>query len=320
VRWLLLPLNLLYGAGLFFRELYFFFSKAEKLPGFVISVGNIEAGGTGKTPVVIGIAAHFLQKNKTVGVLSRGYRSNLGRDEFAILRQGEILEGKKNLANADEGMMVSRTLPDCYVLLGRNRIRNAHLLTQKMKVHPDIWILDDGFQHRVIHRDLNVVLAHKLGVAPYNWIFPAGYLREPMGALKRADLILYRKDALGISKPQFKLLFHNGPILNTDGKSIPFEELKNIGVMTAIAHPDGFRRAVEDRGLNVVSFSYKSDHSPFLPEEVDPIFQKVDQIAITEKDFWRQPEFWKSYDSKVIRVTQHVDLPNDFLSFFENRK
>jgi tetraacyldisaccharide-1-P 4'-kinase len=116
---------------------------------------------------------------------------------------------------------------------------------------------------------------------------------------------------------QFKLEFHSGPFLSTDGSIVLWESLKNIGLVTAIAHPESFRQTAENLGLNVVSLSSKPDHHPFLAAEIDPIFEKVDQIAITEKDFWRQPDFWNGYKSKVIRVTQHADLPPKFLEIVE---
>lgn len=317
MKWILLPFHFIYLMILVLRDLYFKFSAPKKLPGFVISVGNIEAGGTGKTPLVMGLSSYFVQKKKCVAILSRGYKSNLRRGEFAILKQGQVIGGRKDLRNADEGMMLSQALPECYVVLGARRFQNSTKLVHDLLITPDIWILDDGFQHRSIHRNCNIALTHKLGRAPYDWTFPVGLLRESSKALKRADIILYRDQPLVDFDTQFKLEFHCGPFLKTDGSNVLLESLKNIALVTAIAHPESFRHTAENIGLNVVSLSSKPDHHPFLAAEIDPIFEKVDQIAITEKDFWRQPDFWNNYKSKVIRVTQHADLPSKFLEFVD---
>ena len=317
MRWILLPLYFIYNLVLAMRDLYFRFSTPQKLPGFVISIGNIEAGGTGKTPLVMAISSYFLQKKNCVAILSRGYKSNLRRGEFAILKQGQVILGKKDLKNADEGMMLSQALPECYVILGAKRFQNSTKLVSELQITPDIWILDDGFQHRSILRNCNIALTHKLGLKPYDWTFPIGLLREPTKALKRADIILYREQPVAGFETQFKLEFHRGPFLDTDGSVVLFESLKNVALVTAIAHPESFRLTAESIGLNVVSLSFKPDHHPFLAAEIDPIFEKVDQIAITEKDFWRQPEFWNNYRSKVIRVTHHADLPSKFLEIIE---
>jgi tetraacyldisaccharide-1-P 4'-kinase len=105
--------------------------------------------------------------------------------------------------------------------------------------------------------------------------------------------------------------------LRTDGSIESIETLRNVALVTAVAHPEAFRQTAESRGLNVVSLSSKPDHHPFLASEIDPIFENVDQIAITEKDFWRQSDFWCRYKSKVIRVTQHADLPQEFVDLVE---
>jgi len=316
---LLFPLTYLYRFIFFLREYYLSLLGAHKLPGYVISVGNIEAGGTGKSPVVLSLAARFLQSGKTVAVLTRGYRSNLGKSEFAIVLANQVIAGKSSLLGADEARMISATLPGVYVVLGANRVRSSgELLKIRSKV--DVWILDDGFQHRKLHRNKDLVIINKLGQAPYDMVFPAGLLRELPKALKRADMILYRNEPFELDRypTQFPLSFHFGPFLDVKGATFDQQKFGHVAVATAIAHPKQFFTDLESIGINVVKLSYKRDHLNFDSDEIQKIGQEVDQIIVTEKDFWRHPQNWQASKTTVVRATQHTELPDEIWEIIGN--
>lgn len=313
MRWLLLPLSFVYWIYLHLREVYLYFNPGKFLPGIVVSIGNIEVGGTGKTPVVQALCAELSQKGKRVIVLTRGYKSNLKSQEMAILFGGRVIYGKKDLANADEPMMLSSSLPNCWIVVGAKRYENAVMASSYLNFQPDFWILDDGFQHRRIFRHFDVVLVNRLKTRLYDYIFPVGLLREPESTLKRADLILYTRQPIGSWKNQFILSFHTGSILKVDGMKAGLQDLRRVGIVTALAHPEQFKMTVEGLGIIPLSFSYRRDHEAFTAPEVEKILNNVDQILITEKDFWRQPEFWKTWEDRVFRVTQHANIPQELV-------
>jgi tetraacyldisaccharide 4'-kinase len=313
VRWLLIPLSAVYKVFLLLREIYFYVNPGKELPGFVISIGNIEIGGTGKTPVVEALAARLSQGGKKVVILTRGYKSNLKSNEMSILSGGKVIFGKKDLVHADEPMMLSNSLSACWIVVGAKRYENAIRAMSFLNFKPDFWLLDDGFQHRKICRNFDVVLVNRLGTRFYDFIFPVGFLREPVKALKRAHAILYSRSPLHGWKNQFALSFHTGPVLSVDGLKVDFKAFGKVGIVTALAHPEQFKATVESLGMIPSSFSYKRDHVAFMASEIEPILTKVDQIVITEKDFWRQPELWKLWKDRVYRVTQHANLPEEFV-------
>src|SRR6202022_3139922 len=141
--------------------------KPKRLKATVISVGNLTVGGTGKTPMVLWLAEKFLTEGKRVAILSRGYRGSRGTsDEVELLKRrlgGRVLFG-----------------------VGPNRFRSGVRLKAE---HPiDVFILDDGFQHLQLGRDLDIVMFDGSRKLKKQWLLPAGLLREPVSACERADI------------------------------------------------------------------------------------------------------------------------------------
>jgi len=165
----LLALSYIYGLAVLLHN---FFSKVKLLKSYksrtaVISVGNITLGGTGKTPFAIMLAENFAQKNKKTAVLIRGY----GNDEWKMLKEKLGRCGVK-------------------VLVGKDRVRSAR---EAENSGISVVILDDGFQHRRLKRDIDIVLLDSTNPFGNGRLFPRGILREPMTALKKADIIVLTK-------------------------------------------------------------------------------------------------------------------------------
>ena len=165
------PLSLVYGKYVRYRaSLYGKGRLAQKrLDSAVISVGNLTVGGTGKTPMVLWLAEKFLTEGKRVAILSRGYRGSRGTsDEVELLKRrlgGRVLFG-----------------------VGPNRFRSGVRLKAE---HPiDVFILDDGFQHLQLGRDLDIVMFDGSRKLKKQWLLPAGLLREPVSACERADILV----------------------------------------------------------------------------------------------------------------------------------
>ena len=177
IKYLLFPLAIIYRLIVFWRNvLYnynFFISR--KLPAKIISVGNITTGGTGKTPAVIFLTKHFLQKQQKVAILSRGYgRKTAGTQEVT---NGKAIHGDW-LNFGDEPCLMAKKLPGVPIVVDENRYRGGLYITEKFR--PDIIILDDAFQHRALERDVDIVLVNGQDQKSTHKMFPYGLLREPI--------------------------------------------------------------------------------------------------------------------------------------------
>jgi tetraacyldisaccharide 4'-kinase len=143
--------------------------KTKRLNGMVISVGNLTTGGTGKTPMVLWLAQRFLAEGKSVAILSRGYKGSRGTsDEIELLRR-----------RLGDGVRFG---------VGPDRFASGAKLEGEQKV--DVFLLDDGFQHRQLARDLDILMLDGSRKLKNEWLLPAGTLREPISASRRADLLV----------------------------------------------------------------------------------------------------------------------------------
>ncbi len=188
-RFLLIPFSWLYAAGVSVRNRLYAIGvfKARSLPCRVISVGNIVVGGTGKTPAVITIAKHLQKEGKRVAILLRGYKRH-AREKMTI-----VSDGKKVCASpaegGDEAHMMARHLSDIPIIADKCRYLAGQIAFERFNV--DVLLLDDGFQHRQLARDIDILTVpatHPFGNP--KGLLPVGTLREPPSALQRADLIL----------------------------------------------------------------------------------------------------------------------------------
>ncbi len=255
---------LAYGTGIF---------RVKQLNRPVISVGNLTVGGTGKTPMVALVARLLMSRGKRVAVISRGYGGSLEGGMHIVS------DGKRVLLSAaeagDEPVHLATTVPGLMAVIGTDRYA-AGLLAQE-RLNPDIFILDDGFQHLRLHRDLNILLMDCRAPLGNGLVLPAGLLREPPAALKRADLVVYTRctDA--------KIPTIHGTIpscraghvlagveLLPSGERQPFTILHGRrGVAFAgIADPDAFFVSLREEGVDLAATVSFGDHCPYGEEEV----------------------------------------------------
>lgn len=167
------PLSLLYGPATRLRAWLYAhrWLKQKRLNGTVISIGNLTVGGTGKTPMVIWLAEKFLAEGKRVAILSRGYRGRGG--------------------SSDEVEVMRNRLPERVLFgVGKDRYRQGRRLEPQ---GVDIFLLDDGFQHLQLARDIDIVLIDATRPLPQQALLPAGTLREPVSAVNRANLVLFTR-------------------------------------------------------------------------------------------------------------------------------
>lgn len=193
----LAPLSLMYGAAVNIRSALYrngiFKRQTVGVP--VISVGNITTGGTGKTPLVEWIARRLAERGDRVCVLTRGYRRANPAERVVVS------DGKRIVADieqsGDEAMMLARFLiGKAAVVCDANRVAGARWAIENL--NPDVLILDDGFQHLRIARDLDVVTVDATNPRGNGRLLPAGILREPIGSLRRADCIIVTRSSEAI--------------------------------------------------------------------------------------------------------------------------
>lgn len=161
--------------------------RPQKVGAYVISVGNMTTGGVGKTPVVSEIAKYHISKNKKVAIVSRGYGGKLNNKNINIISDGKNIFFDASDAG-DEPLWLAQNTPGCMVFTCKNRYRASKYAAEKYGA--EIIILDDGFQHRKLHRDLDIVLMDSVKGFGNENLLPAGPLREGAEALDRIDKLV----------------------------------------------------------------------------------------------------------------------------------
>jgi tetraacyldisaccharide 4'-kinase len=290
----LAPLGVLYGAtsraraALYARGVF----ARERLRGPVISVGNLSVGGRGKTPVVARLAEILGEEGFPVSILSRGYRGSFSG--LALL----VSDGNSVLAEAalagDEPVMLARSLPGVVVAVGRKRVGAGRLVEEKFG--PRVHLLDDGFQHLELARDLDVLCLAPgdLGDFP----MPAGRLREFPAAVRRADVVLV-SDA-GPERPEVARLegiVGPGRVFATSRRALgfftpagaPVTAPRRALLLAGIAAPERFVHDVAARGVDVADVTAFADHHVFTSRELAAAAEGArrggaDAVVTTQKD------------------------------------
>jgi tetraacyldisaccharide 4'-kinase len=296
---ILSPLSFVYGAGVRLRlSLYRTgIFKTHTLPCTVISVGNITAGGAGKTPMTIHIAGLLKKMGRNVVVLSRGYkRSSKG---VKIVSDGaKLLLGP--IEAGDEPYLMARRLKGVPVVVGEDRVRAGEYAIRKFT--PECILLDDGFQHIRLFRDLNILLVDSKTAFGNERLLPAGLLREPMGGVGRADLIMIKgvkgHKLEGRYEERLKsfkldtLGFHyrvTGASALRKKKRLAPDELRGLKVfaLAGVANPGGFLETLKELGVSVTGKLLYRDHHAYSKTDFNAIkaaAARAELIVTTEKD------------------------------------
>ncbi|HLF19461.1 MAG TPA: tetraacyldisaccharide 4'-kinase [Bacteroidota bacterium] len=300
-RALLLPLSMLYGVVVTLRNWLFDIGvlPVRKVSVPVISVGNISAGGVGKTPLVEFLALRLKKKNK-VAVISRGY----GRKSKGYL---VVSNGKQRCAEAwkagDEASQLAEKMDGVVILVDEKRARAAEHAVKDFQA--GVILLDDGFQHRYLHRDLNIVVLSFDSIIKGDSLLPAGNMRESMTSLKRADVI-------GISRCESKEQFEKARALllgvvdrpmfgfRTQVKDIKTAYMnkklqgkwKKAIAFSGIGTPSAFEETLKSKRIPVVRHMAFPDHHWYSRSDLEVIRHsfidvEADAIVTTEKDVAR---------------------------------
>ena len=285
--------------------------KPVRLPCGVVSVGNLTVGGTGKTACVELVASKLLARGRRVAILSRGYGGSAAPYWLRWQDGGLRVDGAadaKSRQLADEPQLLARRLPGTPVVVGARRDRSGHLACETLGA--DVAILDDGFQHRRLARDCDIVLVHA-GMPFSGWaLLPRGPMREPLTALRRAHVIIATKadEALSTVGALLERLrtFNPGADLLTasheptalidgaTGEPQPLARLAGarVGLLSSIGDPSGFEATVSRLQASVAWHRTFPDHHPYREEDWTRIAEwargsRPNAIVTTEKDWTR---------------------------------
>lgn len=319
--------------------------KPERLPCCVISIGNITVGGTGKTPTAQKMAGIIKDLGYRVVILNRGYRSHWGKD-IGVVSDGEKIYMTAYEAG-DEAYLMAKTLPGIPVIIGKNRAITGKYAVEKMQA--EVIIMDDGYQHWQLERDLDIVLVDTLNMFGNGCVLPRGTLREPLENLDRGDLFLFTKtdQSSALSRVQLRKTIakynSRAPIIESIHHPKNFVEIadwykgiaqsykdlselqgKDVMVFSAIGNPSSFEQTLSSIGLNILEAVRYPDHHDYGMLEmqyIGDLAKKKNAVAMitTAKDAVKIPTEYIYSDRKIplyilnmeIQVTDGMDKLRD---------
>jgi tetraacyldisaccharide 4'-kinase len=318
LRLLLWPLSLAYGAVVRIKAIFYErgWLKTKRLKGAVISVGNLTTGGTGKTPMVIWLAEKFLAEGKRVAILSRGYRgANGSSDEIELMK--------------------SRLQNRVAIGVGKDRFAAGSRLEERQPV--DIFLLDDGFQHRQLARDLNVLMLDGSKKLKEQWLIPAGVLREPIAACRRADIIVVtrrteRPDVAAGDSHKFSIFYAQTRLLGfrLHGAATELQYVNEIGngpflAFCGIGNPDAFFADLTRWHVEVVCTKVFRDHHPYTKADLRALQKSANAVGAsgfvtTEKDAQNLPGDTQGFLPIYVATIEIVlNSESEFLAAMERK-
>jgi len=290
LRFLLSAASLPYSAAIRVRNFLYDKKvlKSRHAQAVVISIGNITAGGTGKTPLVIWLYNFLRGKNINPAILTRGYKT-----------------GTRNI-QTDEPALLAANCPDAKIIVNPDRLMGAK--TAVNTFGSKLLILDDGFQHRRLGRDLDIITIDATEPFGYGKILPAGLLREPLSCLKRADAVVITHceniadEKIEKIENTIRKIKHDITIARSihqptsihykDGSKQPAEKLQNkkVYAFCGIANPESFVRLIESLGAKLTGTRFFNDHHLYSSSDLDQIYKTAEslnsEIILTTEKNW----------------------------------
>lgn len=339
---ILAPFVLFYGFTISVRNLFFDKSvfKSKKVNAKVISVGNINVGGSGKTPLVIYVTNLLKNSGYKVGVLSRGYgRKSI---DYKLVSKGDAI-----LTSVEEcGDEIYHTALECKVAaaVSENRVKGAKRLIDETGINTIV--LDDAFQHRWIRRDIDLVIIDQNFVNNKSFfthnLLPSGDLREGFDSLKRADAIIVNRKFLDKEeiKSEMKKYFKGKQIFTSYYKAISFvDAMRKIEynlddfkgqeslVVSGIANPQSFLNVLGNVHVNTQNKLIFRDHKNYTLREVQQIRKRFyttnsHSVVTTEKDAVKLSRFNREFDDVDIfylKINLCMDDEESFKQYLINK-
>ena len=328
-------LSFIYGSLVAIRN---FFYETKILPTKslnckVISIGNITVGGSGKTPTVEYLSNLLQSKGHKVGIISRGYK----RESKSTL---VVTDGKKKPESwkyvGDEPFLLAHKLENIPIVVGASRYKAGSMMIKKFQ--PDVILIDDGFQHLSLHRDLDIVLVNSKDKESDHKLIPKGKLREPISNLDRADLIIITKS--NIHQPsnylKNKIENFNRPIIYNE---IQIEDLlqyknneinklekianKKVYLFSALGDNESFKKIMGYTDAKIVGHSKYPDHYQYTLDDLNDIEQKATKcnaefLITTEKDLVKIHPQNRKIDIYTVRMKMIFKPDKLFNEYIDN--
>jgi len=313
----LAPLGALMGGAAALRAALYrrgVFAQA-RLQGPVISVGNLRVGGSGKTPIVAGLARMLMEAGQRVAILSRGY-GGASRAPHLLVSDGVSVLADAATAG-DEPVMLARQLPGVVVAVGPRRDLVGRWVEGRLG--PRVFLLDDGFQHLCLGRDLDIVCVSPSDLADRP--LPAGWLREGRAALDRADVVLLARDGVSddvIGEARAKVGVDRAFLVRrrargffgADGEAQAAPA--RAFLLSGIARPERFAADVAAAGAAVAGHAAFPDHHSFTAADVESTWARARAsgalaIVTTEKDLVRMPPRPDAPPLLVLRIDVEIE-------------
>jgi len=316
LAWILWPLSLFYGGYVILRALAYRkgILRQSRLDATVISVGNLTTGGTGKTPMVLWIAQRLLDEGKSTGILTRGYR-------------GQALSG---VATSDEVELLKKRLGEGVRLgVGANRFARGRELVQ---AGVEWFVLDDGFQHLRLARDVDIVLIDATNPFGGGRLLPSGRLREPRSALARANIVVITRSnhapaiEAAVRRDSGAPIFYARTQLDSvrvlrgpyPGEEDPNARTRRFFAFCGLANPSAFLTDVQDWGFHVAGHRFFPDHHSYMQHDIDAVGEQAhaagaDALICSEKDVFNLSAVkWRLFDIWFCRISLRIGREDEF--------
>ena len=313
------------------RFSYAHIKKPDKLPAKVISIGNLTLGGTGKTPAVISLAREAKKRGFTPCILTRGYKGKAKNICFVSKGNGSLLNAEQA---GDEAFLMAEILRGIPVVKGAKRyeagifaLKELSSQPSALSLRPSLFILDDGFQHWRLHRDIDILLIDAANPFGNEKLFPEGIMREPFSAMKRANIIVITKADMAVQgrihaimdkikkynpeAPIFTASHKPTGVAGISGESKGLDSLRNkkIYAFSGIANPAYFRSTLTLSGALIVEFRKFRDHHIYRQKDMDEIKKDASglEIITTEKDLVKLKELRIPENLSALKIEFSID-------------
>ena len=316
MKYFLYPLSVIYRVLVFIKNFCYDnkLIKTHHLPCSVISVGNITSGGTGKTPTVLHLCKILQQKSgNNIGIISRGYGRNTKGTILVSKGDGPL---RKWESVGDEPFMIAEKTRNIPIVVDSDRYRGGLFLNKHYNT--EIIIIDDGFQHRSLSRDLNIVLINgDTNPSDYKFL-PLGYLREPWSSLKRADAIIFTKrtpKSFLIKKVEKSNINYLNSYLNSfmsfpnEPKTQKIKKLKGetVILLSGIGDPKSLETTISNYNCLVKGYKIFRDHYHYNKKNISEIIKfaknkNADYIITTEKDWVKIKPLKPNFPFIIINI------------------
>jgi len=299
------PLSPLYSSLMKIRALAYRrgYLATRRLPCPVISIGNLSLGGTGKTPHVLAVANWLKNRGVIPAVVSRGYGGRVGSSPLIASDGKDVLVSPRDAG--DEPVMMAQVLLDIPVVVGSDRYAAGKLAIERFGIQAIV--LDDGFQHMALFRDIDLVLLPAINFFGTRWVFPGGDLREPVSALSRATaLLLTRANALSLAdqelcRRELHAMIPGRPVFLSEMRPVRFISMeaevaspdemqgKPLFAFCALADPEFFFATLENLKVDLKGRAAFPDHYSYKKKDLIKLMtqsrrQGIKALVTTNKD------------------------------------